>query len=78
MLFIMVHSGIVDDVGVTLFHDCPPSLVICIKPSSDPVHITPGSKRDSVTVPFHPLEGSPIGELSARFDMVVGWTPADG
>ena len=31
--------------------------------------------RDSVIVPFAPLPGSKIGELSARFDIVLGWTP---
>lgn len=29
----------------------------------------------AVTVAFEPLPGSRIGELVARFDMVVGWTP---
>ena len=31
--------------------------------------------RDSVLVPFVPLKGSRIGELSARFDIVLGFTP---
>lgn len=31
--------------------------------------------RDSVTVDFLPLEGSATGELSARFDIVLGFTP---
>lgn len=31
--------------------------------------------RDSVTVAFDPLEGSRIGELAARFDVVLGKTP---
>jgi len=31
--------------------------------------------RESVIVEFHPLEGSRIGELSARFDIVLGFTP---
>lgn len=31
--------------------------------------------RDAVTVDFSPLEGSKIGELAARFDMVLGLTP---
>lgn len=31
--------------------------------------------RDSVTVPFAPIEGSRIGELAARFDVVLGFTP---
>lgn len=31
--------------------------------------------RDSVTVDFAPMEGSKIGELVARFDIVLGMTP---
>lgn len=31
--------------------------------------------RESVTVPFSPLEGSRAGELAATFDMVLGFTP---
>ncbi|HUG91850.1 MAG TPA: protocatechuate 3,4-dioxygenase [Planctomycetaceae bacterium] len=31
--------------------------------------------RDSITVEFAPLEGSRIGELAARFDVVLGVTP---
>lgn len=31
--------------------------------------------RESVTVPFNPLEGSRAGELAATFDMVLGFTP---
>jgi protocatechuate 3,4-dioxygenase, beta subunit len=31
--------------------------------------------RESVTVDFAPLEGSRIGELVARFDIVLGFTP---
>jgi protocatechuate 3,4-dioxygenase beta subunit len=31
--------------------------------------------RQSVIVPFSPLKGSKIGELAARFDIVLGWTP---
>lgn len=34
-----------------------------------------GEARDAVTVPFTPLQGSPIGELTARFDIVLGMTP---
>lgn len=30
-----------------------------------------------VTVPFKPLEGSTTGELSARMDIVIGFTPED-
>jgi protocatechuate 3,4-dioxygenase beta subunit len=32
--------------------------------------------RESVTVDFAPVKGSRIGELAARFDMVMGFTPA--
>jgi protocatechuate 3,4-dioxygenase beta subunit len=31
--------------------------------------------RESVTVDFAPLPGSSIGELQARFDIVLGLTP---
>ena len=31
--------------------------------------------RKSVTIPFAPLKGSRIGELAARFDLVMGVTP---
>jgi len=31
--------------------------------------------RDSVTVDFAPLEASRAGELAAKFDVVMGWTP---
>lgn len=31
--------------------------------------------RQAVTVPFVPLKGSRAGELAARFDIVMGWTP---
>jgi protocatechuate 3,4-dioxygenase beta subunit len=31
--------------------------------------------RESVTVDFAPLPGSRIGELAARFDVVLGFTP---
>jgi protocatechuate 3,4-dioxygenase beta subunit len=50
----------------------------------------PGNQRDGlyrsagdlnaqalVTVDFAPIEGSPIGELAARFDIVPGFTPED-
>lgn len=33
--------------------------------------------RQSVIVPFSPVEGAKAGELAARFDMVLGWTPED-
>ena len=31
--------------------------------------------RKSVTIPFVPLQSSRIGELAARFDIVLGLTP---
>lgn len=31
--------------------------------------------RNSVTVPFAPLPGAKIGELAAKFDIVLGYTP---
>ena len=31
--------------------------------------------RDAVTVAFTPVRGSRTGELSARFDLVMGFTP---
>jgi protocatechuate 3,4-dioxygenase, beta subunit len=36
------------------------------------------TRRDLVTVDFAPLEKSKIGELAAKFDIVLGATPADG
>jgi protocatechuate 3,4-dioxygenase beta subunit len=32
-------------------------------------------QREAVTVAFEPIKESKIGELAARFDMVLGWTP---
>ena len=32
-------------------------------------------ERDSVTIPFNPLKASRLGELAARFDVVMGLTP---
>jgi protocatechuate 3,4-dioxygenase beta subunit len=32
-------------------------------------------QRDSVTIDFTPLKDSKAGELLARFDIVLGWTP---
>ena len=32
-------------------------------------------QRDAVTVDFAPLAGSKVGELSARWDLVMGLTP---
>ncbi|MDB6108762.1 MAG: Intradiol ring-cleavage dioxygenase [Pedosphaera sp.] len=32
--------------------------------------------KSSVAIPFAPLKGSRIGELAARFDIVMGFTPA--
>lgn len=34
-------------------------------------------QRDAVTVAFQPMEGSKIGELVARFDVVLGVTPGE-
>jgi protocatechuate 3,4-dioxygenase beta subunit len=31
--------------------------------------------RESIIVDFAPVKGSRIGELAARFDVVLGWTP---
>ena len=31
--------------------------------------------RESVIVPFVPVKGPSIGELAARFDIVLGFTP---
>jgi len=33
-------------------------------------------QRDAITIDFAPLKTSKIGELSARFDIVMGFTPA--
>ncbi len=33
--------------------------------------------RASITVPFRPLPNTRIGELAARFDIVLGYTPED-
>ena len=33
--------------------------------------------RDSVTMDFRPLTGSTVGELAARFDIVLGITSED-
>jgi protocatechuate 3,4-dioxygenase beta subunit len=33
-------------------------------------------QRSSVVVAFEKLDGSRIGELRAKFDMILGWTPA--
>jgi protocatechuate 3,4-dioxygenase beta subunit len=37
--------------------------------------ITDAKARESVTIPFAPMPGSRIGELTARFDVVLGFTP---
>ncbi|MDE2888668.1 MAG: protocatechuate 3,4-dioxygenase [Gemmatimonadota bacterium] len=37
-----------------------------------------GASRDLLAVPFKPLPGSEIGELTANFDIVIGKTPEDG
>jgi protocatechuate 3,4-dioxygenase beta subunit len=31
--------------------------------------------KEAVMVDFHPIEGSKVGELAARFDIVLGFTP---
>ncbi|MAK46481.1 MAG: intradiol ring-cleavage dioxygenase [Opitutae bacterium] len=31
--------------------------------------------RESLIVPFAPVKGSKVGEVTARFDIVLGWTP---
>ena len=33
-----------------------------------------GSAREAVTIPFEPLAGTKTGELTARFDIVLGMT----
>ena len=38
--------------------------------------ITDKKQLDSIVIPFAPLPGSKIGELTARFDIVMGYTPA--
>ena len=38
--------------------------------------IRDGKARDAVIVEFAPIKGSRIGELAARFDIVLGFTPA--
>lgn len=37
--------------------------------------ITDAKQRDAVTIDWRPLEGSKVGELTATFDIVLGWTP---
>jgi len=34
--------------------------------------------QESVTVPFTPVAGSRIGEVAAKFDIVLGMTPTNG
>jgi protocatechuate 3,4-dioxygenase, beta subunit len=49
----------------------------------------PGNERDGIfrrataskggeklPVEFAPIQGSKVGELAARFDIILGWTPA--
>ena len=38
-------------------------------------NIKDAKARKSVTIPFTPIKGSKIGELAARFDVVLGLTP---
>ena len=33
--------------------------------------------REAVTIDFTPIKGSRIGELAARFDIILGVTPED-
>jgi protocatechuate 3,4-dioxygenase beta subunit len=33
-------------------------------------------QRNALTIDFAPVKGSRIGELAARFDLVMGFTPA--
>ena len=33
--------------------------------------------RESLIIPFRSNKDSKLGELSARFDIVLGWTPND-
>jgi len=35
-------------------------------------------QRESVIIAFEPMAGSTIGELNARFDVVLGFTPQEG
>jgi len=37
--------------------------------------VSDAKARDSITVDFAPLKGSKIGELAAKFDVVLGFTP---
>src|SRR3954464_13384052 len=38
--------------------------------------VTDPRARESITIEFNPVSGSPIGEVAAKFDIVVGRTPA--
>jgi protocatechuate 3,4-dioxygenase beta subunit len=38
--------------------------------------ISDAKARESVIVPFQPMAGSRAGELAARFDIIMGYTPA--
>jgi protocatechuate 3,4-dioxygenase beta subunit len=37
--------------------------------------LPPSKGKDSLMIPFTPLKGSRAGELAARFDIVMGFTP---
>ena len=39
--------------------------------------IKDAKQRESVTIDFAPLRGSKIGELAARFDLILGVTPSE-
>jgi protocatechuate 3,4-dioxygenase beta subunit len=51
-------------------------------PQNDKDFVLQGIKdakaRDSVIVDFAPIKDSKIGELAAKFDIVMGYTPTDG
>lgn len=38
-------------------------------------HVKDARARDTLIVPFTPMPGSTIGELTAKFDVVLGFTP---
>jgi protocatechuate 3,4-dioxygenase beta subunit len=38
--------------------------------------ITNAKARESVIVPFTPIKGATTGELAAKFDIIMGYTPA--
>ena len=42
-----------------------------------PKRVKDPNARESLIIPFEPINGSKIGETSARFDIMLGWTPQD-